>query len=111
MLSLWLCNCVRLRVYLCTESFTERCFQPTQMYFCAVLQNASLASPDTDDAVRRSNADWLTSGLEQGKGATVEFTRNRKIEKPIKDQKIQYEKHRLWLQWILLIVFNTHCTP
>lgn len=31
----------------------------------------------------------------------------KELGKKFKDPKIQHEKYRLWLQWILLVVCNT----
>lgn len=54
-------------IFLQTAYSFKRGFQPRQTFSCAVLQNPNRRLLDVDDAVRHSNADWLTSEPEQGK--------------------------------------------
>lgn len=54
-------------IFLQTAYSFKRGFQPRQTFSCAVLQNPNCTLLNVDDAVRHSNADWLTSGPEQGK--------------------------------------------
>lgn len=77
----------------------QSCFHSLQTWCCAVLQNANCPSLD-DVCISLMLIGWQVKYTEE-----QQISRNR--GGIIKDIKIQCENYRRWLQWKLLIAFNS----